>query len=350
MQQSWLELRDIECRYRDQAVVHKLSLKLNKGDLICLVGPSGCGKSTVLRAIAGLEPITSGEVILRGKTVSRPGFSLPPEKRRLGMVFQDHTLFPFLNVRDNICFGLRHLRHVEKCDIASRMLNMLDLGGLGSRYPHELSGGQLQRAALARALAPRPDLLLLDEPFTSLDAPLRERLTSELADILVDLGITTITVTHDQQEAFALGERIGVMAEGRILQWDTPFNLYYRPANRQVANFIGKGQFIKGILRTPDTIETEAGIIKGTERIEWPKGQEMDVFLRPPDTIPDPQSELRGEVLRKAFTGSAILYTLRLPQGNTVLSLFPQHQNHRIGEWVGIRITPRHLVAFPHSS
>lgn len=350
MQQPWLELRDIECSYQGRAAVRALSLELTKGGLGSLVGPSGCGKSTVLRAIAGLEPVTSGEIVLRGKIVSRPGYTLPPETRHLSMVFQDHTVFPFLTVRDNICFGLRRLTRAEKRSIASRMLEMLELKGLETRYPHELSGGQLQRVAFAQALAPRPNLLLLDEPFTSLDAPMRERLGSELADILLDQGITAITVTHDQQEAFVLGEQIGVMSEGRILQWDTPYNLYYRPASRQVADFIGKGQFLKGILRSPDTIETEAGIIKGSQRIEWPKGKEVDVFLRPPDTISDPQSELRGKVLRKTFTGSSILYTLKLPQGSTLLSLFPGRLDYRIGDWVGIRIAPRHLVAFPHST
>ena len=343
-----LKLDEVECGYRAHTVVQGLSLRLDPGRLACLLGPSGCGKTTVLRAIAGFEPVTRGAIRLRDEIVSRPGYTLAPERRRLGMVFQDYALFPHLNVRDNICFGLRRLSRADKARMAGELLELAGLEGLGERFAHELSGGQQQRVALARALAPNPELVLLDEPFSNLDVELRERLSTEVRDILKERGIGAILVTHDQHEAFAMGDRIGVMRNGRILQWDTAYNLYHEPMDRFVADFIGQGTFLRGTLLSPDMLETEAGLIAGNRAFPWPRGTTVDVLLRPDDILPDPDNGLRGEVVQKAFKGAEILYTLRLPTGGTVLSLFPSHHNHEIGERVGLRIAPDHLVVFPH--
>jgi len=344
-----LEVSDIECRYEQRIAVRNLSLHVNEGNIVCLLGPSGCGKTTALRAIAGFEPVMKGEIKLGDKTISRAGFTLPPHKRNLGMVFQDYALFPHMNVCQNICFGLRDLSKLAMKTIAEDMLNVVGLEGLGDRFPHELSGGQQQRVALARALAPNPDVILLDEPFSNLDVDLRERLSADVRDILKGQGITAIVVTHDQNEAFAIGDQIGVMHEGQILQWDTPYNLYHDPANRFVADFIGQGIFLKGTLIAPDTINTEAGFVTGDRAYDWPEGTAVDLLLRPDDIVPDNNSKLLGRVVNKAFKGAEIMYTLQLSTGSRLLCMFPSHNVHEIGEQVGIRIAADHLVAFQRS-
>ncbi len=342
-----LTLNNIECQYDGRLAVCGLSMHVNAGEIVCLLGPSGCGKTTVLRGIAGFHPLTGGEILINGTTVSQPGFTLPPEKRHLGMVFQDHALFPHLRVAGNIGFGLRGITSVEKDHIVNEMLEIVGLSGMGERYPHELSGGQQQRVALARALAPKPDLVLLDEPFSNLDIELRERLSGEVRQILKRRGTTAVLVTHDQHEAFALGDAVGVMHEGRILQWDTPYNLYHEPSHRFIADFIGQGVFLRGTLLTPDTVETEIGVHKGNRAYGWGRGTRVEVLLRPDDIVSDPASTLQAEVVQKAFRGAEILYTLRLPSGGRVLSLFPSHADHSLGERVGIRVQADHLVAFP---
>jgi len=219
-----------------------------------------------------------------------------------------------------------------------------------TRYPHQLSGGQQQRVALARMLAPEPDLVLLDEPFSSLDVGLRERLSVEVHDILKAQGVTGIMVTHDQQEAFAMGETIGVLREGKLLQWDTPYNLYHEPADRFIANFIGQGRFLAATLLTPDTIETGVGIIRGNRAFLWPSGTALEVLLRPDDVVPDVQGPLQAKVVQKAFKGAQILYTLLFNDGIQLLSLFPSHLDHPLGVSVRVRINAEHLVAFAAAS
>ena len=341
-----LHLQDIECRYDGKPIVRGLSMHVNRGSIVCLLGPSGCGKTTVLRAIAGFHPLDAGEIILGGTIVSRRHFTLPPERRRLGMVFQDHALFPHLTVAENVAFGLRGLSTLEKNRAVDEVLDVVGLGNLRDRYPHELSGGQQQRVALARALAPRPELILLDEPFSSLDVELRERLSAEVRDILKARGTTGVLVTHDQHEAFALGDLVGVMHEGRLLQWDTPYNLYHEPCCRFVADFIGQGVFLAGRLIEPDRVETEIGVYRGNRAYQWPKHTAVEVLLRPDDVIPDPNSPLKAIVAQKAFKGAEILYTLTLASGKQVLSLFPSHSDHGIGDEVGIRVQADHLVVF----
>ncbi len=342
-----LELKNIRCLYEDRVAVEDLSLHANKGDIICLLGPSGCGKTTVLRAIAGFHPLAEGEILIKGQSVSRKRYSLPPEKRHLGMVFQDYALFPHLNVAANVGFGLRSNSGKAKESLINDMLELVGLAGMARRYPHELSGGQQQRVALARALAPQPDLLLMDEPFSNLDVELRERISGEVRDILKKQAITAILVTHNQHEAFALGDRIGVMHEGRLLQWDSSYELYHEPRCRFVANFIGQGVFIDGAMMSPDTVETEIGTHKGNRAYGWDQGTKVEVLFRPDDIVHDDASQLRASVTHKAFKGAEILYTLELASGNRLLSLFPSHADFAIGDEVGIRVAADHLVVFP---
>lgn len=340
-----LKLRHLACGYQDQRVVQDLNLHLNAGDIGCLLGSSGCGKTTTLRAIAGFEPVHDGEIILGGEVISRAGYTLAPEKRRIGMVFQDYALFPHLTVAENIAFGIR--KHPRLAQLTGEMLELVNLGALGKRYPHELSGGQQQRVALARALAPEPQLLLLDEPFSNLDGELRRRLSLEVRDILKARGTSAILVTHDQEEAFAVSDHVGVFKEGRLEQWDTPYNLYHEPATPFVASFIGQGYFIRGQLIDAESVQTELGVLRGNRAYAGVSGAPMDVLLRPDDIVYTPDSALKARVASKTFQGAATLYRLQLPTGTQLEGLFPSHADLNPGDHVGIQVAAEHLVLFP---
>ncbi|MCB8898487.1 ABC transporter ATP-binding protein, partial [Bordetella pertussis] len=241
-----------------KTIIDDLSLSLPAGHIGCLLGESGCGKTTVLRAIAGFEPVLAGHIALDGAVISSPDVQVAPELRRVGMMFQDYALFPHLSVSQNVAFGLRRLSRparAARAARAQRVAEMLELVGLAQSadsYPHEISGGQQQRVALARAMAPSPDLLLLDEPFSNLDVDTRERLAFEVREILKRTGHTAILVTHNQAEAFAIADRIGVMARGHIEQWDTPYNLHQHPASPFVRDFIRREALVEQRLQAFD--------------------------------------------------------------------------------------------------
>ncbi|MER2541193.1 MAG: ABC transporter ATP-binding protein [Azonexus sp.] len=351
-----LELNGVVQRYGKTTVVDGVDLRLEAGQIACLLGPSGCGKTTLLRCIAGFEEIAGGEISLHGHIVSRPGQRVAPEKRRIGMVFQDYALFPHLSVEENVAFGLGRKPQEDAHLRVRQLLATVGLSGQGNKFPHELSGGQQQRVALARALAPRPELILLDEPFSNLDVGLRERLSVEVREILKREGSTAVMVTHDQNEAFAMADHIGIMYEGRIQQWDIPYNLYHRPANRFVADFIGQGVLVPGIVGIQNSVRMELGTLTSDTPVECNEtcahcdnGCKVDILLRPDDIVHDDQSKLQAEVLHKAFRGADILYTLRLASGTEVLSLVPSHHNHALGEKIGIRLDADHVIAFKSS-
>ncbi|MBS3935608.1 MAG: ABC transporter ATP-binding protein [Sulfuritalea sp.] len=360
-----LETSALSHRYPAKQVLDGVTFRLEAGQIGCLLGPSGCGKTTVLRLIAGFETPQDGEIRIGGETISRAGFATPPETRRIGMVFQDYALFPHLCVADNIGFGLerksalaRRLRSGSRPEIAARVEELLELVGLSGqagKYPHELSGGQQQRVALARALAPRPQLLLLDEPFSNLDVTLRERLSLEVRDILKRTDTTAILVTHDQHEAFAVADAIGIMHAGRIEQWGEPYDIYHNPASRRVADFIGHGVFVAGRVIDRATVRIELGLLKSRLPLECEdscdrcgRGCSLDILLRPDDIQHDDAAALRARVVAKTFRGAEFLYTLQLPSGARVLSLVPSHHDHAIGEMIGIRLDVDHVVAFRH--
>ena len=349
-----LELKNLVCAYARHTVLKGLSLCLEQGTIGCLLGPSGCGKTTVLRCIAGFERISKGEILLGGRLVASPAVHVAVEQRRIGMVFQDYALFPHLSAADNVGFGLRSLPAEARPARVAEMLATVGLAGLGSKFPHELSGGQQQRVALARALAPGPHLLLLDEPFSSLDADLRQRLAHEVREILKATGSTAILVTHDQEEAFALADVIGILHEGRIQQWDAPYNLYHRPANRFVADFVGEGVFLPGKVLGPCQVGIELGVLDGQVPEECiagcPRGCAVHVLLRPDDVVHDHASAMKAVVVAKAFRGADFLYTLQLASGDRVLSLVPSHHDHAVGETIGVRLDTEHVVAFHHES
>lgn len=350
----FLEISQLDVQYpgRDAPSVRGVSLGLRAGDIGVLIGPSGCGKTTLLRAVAGLEPVSGGQVRVAQRKVSAPGHTEPAERRRIGMVFQDYALFPHLDVGRNIGFGLQHLGRSEREIRIQEVLTLVGLSGVERRYPHELSGGQQQRVALARALAPQPDLLLLDEPFSNLDVDLRERLAHELRNILKAAKATALLVTHDQLEAFAMGDVIGVMHEGQLHQWDDAYSLYHRPATRFVADFIGHGVFTPATLREVNgqiVVDTPVGTLTDVAECPLPcafcEGQ-CDVLLRADDIVHDDHAPVKAEIIRKAFRGSEFLYTLRLASGHTVMAHVPSHHDHRLGEWIGIRAEVDHVVTF----
>ncbi len=344
-----LEIHGLHQAYNGAEIVRGLDFVLARGTIGCLLGPSGCGKTTVLRCIAGFEPLRAGRILLNGELVSGPGAMVPPECRHIGMVFQDYALFPHLTVGENIAFGLRAAAREARAARVRELAALTGLAGALRQYPHELSGGQQQRVALARALAPRPQLLLLDEPFSNLDVDLRERLSLEVREIIKASGATAILVTHDQHEAFAMADEIGVMREGRIEQCDSAYNLYHRPASRFVADFVGQGVFLPARVLDAHSVEMELGRLEGDVARDAEAGGEgnlTDILLRPDDVVHDDAAPIKAEVLHKAFRGAEILYTLKLASGRRVLALVPSHHNHALGERIGIRLDVDHVVLF----
>jgi iron(III) transport system ATP-binding protein len=353
----FLDLQRLSVQYPGRAspAVTDVSFGLRAGQIGVLIGPSGCGKTTLLRAVAGLQNLSGGTVVLAGETVSTSAKTLAPEARRIGMVFQDYALFPHLDVGRNIAFGIWDWPTPLRRARVAEVLELVGLSDARRRMPHELSGGQQQRVALARALAPRPQLLLLDEPFSNLDVDLRERLTHEVRGILKAAGATALMVTHDQLEAFAIGDTIGVMQGGALHQWADAYTLYHRPATRFVANFIGHGVFAKATVELhPEdgyahkhvvTTLGELHDINPEELQRLPLG-EVDVLLRADDIVHDDAAPVQAQIVRKAFRGNEFLYTLQLKTGETVIAHVPSHHDHRVGEWIGIRAEVDHVVTF----
>jgi iron(III) transport system ATP-binding protein len=353
----FLELAQLQVRYAgaERAAVQDVSFGLQAGDIGVLIGPSGCGKTTLLRAVAGLERAQGGSIRLGDTLVSSTQTHMDAEHRRIGMVFQDYALFPHLDVGQNVGFGIARLGQAARARRVAEVLELVGLGGSERRFAHELSGGQQQRVALARALAPSPQLLLLDEPFSNLDVDLRERLAHEIRTILKAAKATALFVTHDQLEAFAVGDHIGVMQDGRLHQWDDAYTLYHRPATRFVAEFIGHGVFTPATIRAVDgrmVVQTVLGDLADIAECPLPTAfahGHCDVLLRADDIVHDDNAPVKAEIIRKAFRGSEFLYTLRLRSGETVLAHVPSHHDHRIGEWIGIRAEVDHVVTFERS-
>ncbi len=358
----FLSLESVTVRYgrgvQTRAAVDGVSMGLQQGDIGVLIGPSGCGKTSLLRAVAGLEGCAAGRISIGGQTLSDAAAHthVSAEQRQIGMVFQDYALFPHLSVADNVAFGVAGLPRHERAQRVSQMLEIVGLAHAAQRAPHQLSGGQQQRVALARALAPRPRLLLLDEPFSSLDVDLRERLAQEVREILKTSGTTALLVTHDQLEAFAVGDVIGVMHKGRLEQWDDAYSLYHRPASRFVAQFIGHGVFapaqIVACAHGP-CVHTPVGELDDIAGCPLPgsyPGGECDVLLRADDIVHDDNSPVRALIERKAFRGSEFLLTLQLQGGQRVMAHVPSHHDHQVGEWIGIRAQVDHVVTFPRES
>ncbi len=341
-----LTVSQLSHSYANVQVLKDISFTIADGEIACLLGPSGSGKTTILRCVAGFERPTQGVISSDNEIITSQTIHVPPAKRNVGMIFQDYALLPHLSVEKNVGFGLHQLSRTEKTKKVQEVLEVVGLEKLSKQYPHQLSGGQQQRVALARAIAPNPRLILMDEPFSNLDVSLRNRLGQEIKQILKHYDITALMVTHDQHEAFAFADSIGVIKDGELQQWDTAYNLYHKPDNRFVANFIGQGAFLDGKVGTDGKVQIELGELDGQILQSLEPLQNVDVLLRPDDVIHDDDSPVTAKVIHKAFRGADILYTLALDSGTRVLSLVPSHHDHAIGEAIGIRLEVDHVVAF----
>lgn len=343
-----LELRAVACAYETgRPAIRNISFAAREGEILCLLGPSGCGKTTILRAIAGFEPVRSGELFLSGRLVSNANLTVPTEERRVGMVFQEYALFPHLRVADNIAFGLQHLsRGDRKCQV-QEMLRLTGLEGFDRRYPHELSGGQQQRVALARALVQNPVVLLLDEPFSNLDPDMAGRMRQDLHTLLRRTKTTTILVTHDHEEAFAMADRIAVLNQGVLEQMDTPELIYHMPASPFVADFVGQADFIHGEIRD-GMIHTELGEFPNT--LPGVEGTAVVVMIRPDDIHLAPAKGAGARIIGRQFRGSENLYTVSLPSGQIVHSSEGSTSVYQEGTAVELQVMATHTVVFPARS
>ena len=339
-----VSLRGISKLFDDVTAVDSVDLDIDDGEFFALLGPSGCGKTTTLRMIAGLEIPSSGSLQIFGDEVG----SLPPNKRPVNTVFQNYALFPHMSVADNVAFGLR-MRKVDKSEIADRVqqaIALVRMSGMENRRPSQLSGGQQQRVALARALVNRPKVLLLDEPLAALDLKLRQEMQFELKQLQREVGITFVFVTHDQEEALALSDRIGVMNDGRLLQVGTPEEMYDAPADRFVADFIGRSNFLKGTLESPEVVCLANG-----QRIRVPSvdavtvGDDVQVSLRPErvmicdvDTAPEGVARLSGIVESETFLGNSVIYRVALDWMTVEVETDhrPDVERHHAGEHVDL--------------
>lgn len=341
-----LEISELSAGYEGVDVLHDISFVLKPGEIACLLGPSGCGKTTLLKTLAGFNSVSAGQLTIAGRLLANSKLNTPPEHRAIGMVFQDFALFPHFSVAQNIAFGISSLKRKDRARTVRQLLELVGLHGFDEQYPHELSGGQQQRVALARAMAPEPALLLLDEPFSSLDAELRGRLSLDIRDILKQRKATALMVTHDQQEAFAMADQVGILKDGILQQWDSPFNLYHEPANRFVANFIGRGTLLQGVMKNNTSIETELGLLVGNRAYRWPDGHPVDVLIRPDDLVEDSESKLDVRIVGKVFAGSSTLYRIALASGKRLEILCPSHQDYLVGDQLPVRVEADHLIAF----
>ena len=341
-----LALHGVSKRFAPDAplAVDGLSFTVEEGEIVALLGPSGCGKTTTLRIVAGFEEPDAGTVAIRGAVMAAPGRMVPPEARGVGIVFQDYALFPHLPVEDNVAFGLQNLARGARRERVERVLELVALPDMARRYPHELSGGQQQRVALARALAPAPALMLLDEPFSNLDADLRAQMREEVERILRETGTTAVFVTHDQEEAFTLADRVGVLRAGHLEQMAPPQQVYHRPATRFVASFVGAADFLPGVVGRQGIV-TEVGTFANVDRL--PEGQPVEVMIRPDDISFVPEASGAGTITRRYFRGPATVYCVRLPSGLRVHSSQPSASMLPTGTRVALSAHVPHVVAFP---
>jgi len=352
MNNNFLEIQDVTFAASKKNKVNNVTFSVEKeGEIICLLGPSGIGKTTILRSIAGLEKIQSGKIILKDKIVSSSTFHMEPEKRNIALSFQENCLFPHYNVIDNIKFGADRNKNKKFNFSVYDFINLLRLEEIQQKYPHEISAGEAQRVSLARSLMSKPDLLLLDEPFSNIDQSLKEELQLKIKKILHEVNITTIIVTHDSYEAFYMGNKCGIILDQSLKQFDIPYNIYHYPNSVEVVNFLNRGILIEAKITGEDSLEnTELGTIKGNFIKIQSLGSSVQLLIQPEDLEHDDKSNLKLEVVDRKFRGTNFIYTLKT-LSNLLIPVFVHshhiHQ-HEVDEKFGIKrpINIDHIVCF----
>jgi len=335
-----LSIKNLTCQYESQTVLESLSLEVAHGEIVCLLGASGCGKTTLLKAIAGLLPLSSGVMNLNCQTIDDGKHWLPPEQRNIGMIFQDYALFPHLTVFENVAFGLRKESEQSKKD---KVQEMLELVHLGDRYPHQLSGGQQQRVAIARSLAYKPDLLLLDEPFSNIDTQVRHELISEIRKIFKKQGVTAIFVTHSREEAFAFADKMAVMNYGVIEQYGSASELYYQPSSKFVADFLGGGSYLKAKRVSEQEFETDLGVIEAKPQTEIDLEAHCELLLRPQHIQVTSGIESTISVLEQQFMGDHCRYVI---EANGQKLLATSSEALEVGQPVAVKVDTHGVLAF----
>jgi iron(III) transport system ATP-binding protein len=345
-----LELEGVTRRFDDETAVESLSLSVRRGELLTMVGPSGCGKTTTLRLLAGLDHPSEGTIAIDGEPVAGGDAFVPPERRDVGIVFQDFALFPHLSVAENVGFGLDDADADARAERVDELLELVDLPDYHDRSPEELSGGERQRVALARSLAPAPEVLLLDEPFSNLDVRLRVEMREEVRSILKRAGVTAISVTHDQEEALSIGDRVAVMHDGHLEQVGEPGSVFQHPESRFVAGFLGQASFLSGYVHG-DGVETTIGTFD-TDRLKGPLdeyvGARIDVLVRPDDLRVTPANDevADGEIVSRSYSGPSFVYRVELANGDVVRCLHNHAERFEIGESVEVDPVADHPLSW----
>lgn len=344
-----LELKDIKKNYKDEIALNGVSISVKEGEILTLLGPSGCGKTTTLQIIAGIEKPSSGTIYLDNEVVTdgKDKF-VPPENRDVGVVFQDFALFPHLNAYENIAFGLKGKTEEQKKSRVNELLDLVGLNDYGDSKPDELSGGQKQRIALARSLAPKPDLLLLDEPFSNLDVGLRIKMREEVRSIIKKTGVTAISVTHDQEEALSISDRVAVMNEGEIKQIGTPEQVFQRPGSRFIAEFLGNASFLSANIKD-NKLETSMGMLDLDllyNKDEASKHNKIDILIRPDDIIAYPVNQKSGvgKISHRRYLGPTILYRIKLKNGDILECMHNHTESIELDEYVDIELAANHKL------
>jgi iron(III) transport system ATP-binding protein len=346
-----LDIENLHVAYGPVEVLHGISMRVEPGSIVGVLGANGSGKTTLFKAIAGLVRVTQGKVRLSSHDLTNVS-TQSIVKQGVTLVPQGRMLFPEMTVYENLEMGAYLLR--DRTEFSRRLERVQQMFPILKERSEQMvalmSGGEQQMLAIGRALMGQPDLILLDEPFSSLDVDLRERLATEMREILQTNEVTALLVTHDQLEAFAIADFVGIMTEGKILQWDTPYDLYHRPINRYVADFIGRGVFVKGSISNNHQVEIELGKLPLESHHHEPLGTVVDVLLRADDIQHDDHSTLLAEVVRKTFRGADFLYTLKLASGIEIFAFVPSHHDHAIGEKIGIHLVADHVVTFTNEA
>ncbi|MFP8952331.1 ABC transporter ATP-binding protein [Natrialbaceae archaeon A-arb3/5] len=345
-----LELSDVAKCYGTEDVISSLSLSVHDGEILTLLGPSGCGKTTTLRLIAGLEKPNGGQIRLDDESVAGNGRFVPPEERGVGVVFQEFALFPHMSARENIAFGLQDWSSDRRDARVTELLELVGLADHGEDYPEELSGGQQQRIALARSLAPEPEMLLLDEPFSNLDVDLRVEMREEVRRIIKEAGVTAVSVTHDQEEALSISDRVAVMNAGDIEQVDRPERVFQQPESRFVAGFLGHASFLSGEVHG-DHVATSLGRVLRDDvngLAHQYDGTNIDLLVRPDDVTayPATEDEANGSVVYRRYLGPTVLYRVELDSGETIECMHNHSDRIDLDERVAVRVTADHELAW----